>query len=938
MKKYTILFMLLIGFFISINLSFAVTTSQDNICYYDVDSNEEIGCYDSDTQLSVSVPYNLVGKWQNTEDYGLVGWNSVSYSVLPSRSKIGYRTPTTASTIGLSDPSVWYNKDLYGDICSVDINSYSSNSLSIYSSLKPYPVTSLPDSFLSTSHYMKTRVQAQLFDATSNEPLDLILYPTETTSDAQDYTNYVLVKPDTNQFTFDLPTNQYIYDTFGPGNYYWDFTAEPIDMKCDFNLNGSLDSSEIASNDYQSEPFEVLGGPHADDDGDGIPNSQDNEPLNAGPEIYKGSPYLYTKVNCVNQGGETISFDEQTGIISSSSTEHTDLQGPHTLFKSNDKSRNLHELNDGSGRYQFIETNGDFLPDDDIGYCDIRYNGPENTGIYTDVTFPQKDIVENKDDTIRKFRLNLSTNEICFIEKDGTCSNIYIPPTDTSKSIKIIKNGINIKNQTIRPEFLALQAHKIRKFDNINEAKDFVQKSYNLMTSLNITKDINNQSAGITKIKLKLQIPQSKRVNLTVYQVISKEITNYNQINFIDNSGSQIIINDKDPVIGWYFNESDGDEEIEFEVPGDNEAGAVIITQEPILYNEGELIVNYREENCEPSEAQLFELDDLIESKLYQSGSGKLYKVCLAHETLPLYANSNYLTQHIFNFTHESNLSFTQPLDEPVDVSVNPPVNPPVDLYWDMKIQKENPTGDYSCLGSVDNLTSSLFGDCGYTTKRIWLHLGEDNTPPTTTHEYPTIAHKIKITLNAQDNTGGSGVDSTYYCIESDFNDCTNTATYTKYEDPFFMTCPRDWGCKKNLHYYSQDNANNIEPVNTHEILLIDKGSSCASDCTAKPKPNRYLKECSNLNGCKYYQYNKTGQYDNGDYVANQCHFLIENSWADFNSTHEIRCPNGPFRQKSFTQKNIEITNNGCSNIMRQPYNVLINGESVTMYIISCIP
>ena len=218
------------------------------------------------------------------------------------------------------------------------------------------------------------------------------------------------------------------------------------------------------------------------------------------------------------------------------------------------------------------------------------------------------------------------------------------------------------------------------------------------MTKLNIIKELDTTTKpGKTIVKIKLNIPESQRTNLTIYQIFSKDVATYNQIQFIDDSNAQRIINDKDPVIGWYFNESKGNETIEYEVPGNNGGGIIIITQEPILFNEGELIINYREGSCQAGEAYLFEIDDLVDSKIYTPGSGRLYKVCVAHTGKSLQEGTGFANaQHLFNYTNKGNMSMTKPMTKSLDISISD-----TKLVWDVKVQAKNPTGDYSCLGSM---------------------------------------------------------------------------------------------------------------------------------------------------------------------------------------------------------------------------------------------
>ena len=68
---------------------------------------------------------------------------------------------------------------------------------------------------------------------------------------------------------------------------------------------------------------------------------------------------------------------------------------------------------------------------------------------------------------------------------------------------------------------------------------------------------------------------------------------NLRDINVISDGGGEFFVMDKDPVIGWYFNDSDFNTTIEYETDGSTEGGAIIISQEAILFNQGDLVEFY---------------------------------------------------------------------------------------------------------------------------------------------------------------------------------------------------------------------------------------------------------------------------------------------------------------------------------------------------------
>jgi len=260
-------------------------------------------------------------------------------------------------------------------------------------------------------------------------------------------------------------------------------------------------------------------------------------------------------------------------------------------------------------------------------------------------------------------------------------------------------------------------------------------------------------------------------------------------------------------------------------------------------------------------------------------------------------------------------------------------------VYWDLRIQEDNPNGNYSCIGSIENQDSSLFGDCEYNPeKRLWLHLGMDYNPPTMKLNYPYVAHVIKATIETYEPSWESGVDKSYYCIKNESVDCSTKTEFIEYTEEFSISCGTPWGCVKEVYMYSTDLAGNEAwPPAMEPVTLIDEGSSCTEDCSAKPSPNRYLKGCRNINGCTYHGYDNLGNFDDGEYVAEQCHYASLGSWVSFNSTHEIKCPTGPFRRSLFTLDRLYISSAECQNVQTTPHNILINGETVTMNFVYCL-
>jgi len=101
-----------------------------------------------------------------------------------------------------------------------------------------------------------------------------------------------------------------------------------------------------------------------------------------------------------------------------------------------------------------------------------------------------------------------------------------------------------------------------------------------------------------------------------------------------------------------------------------------------------------------------------------------------------------------------------------------------------------------------------------------------DKEAPTTTDNAPTEwqANDVTVTLTA-DDSDGSGVDKTYYCID-DEDICTPDNEYTTEIE---VICEEVTVCNKFLRYFTVDNVGNEENINS-VVVRIDKQKPSASD------------------------------------------------------------------------------------------------------------
>ncbi|MCB9370463.1 hypothetical protein H6501_02615 [Candidatus Woesearchaeota archaeon] len=569
----------------------------------------------------------------------------------------------------------------------------------------------------------------------------------------------------------------------------------------------------------------------------------------------------------------------------------------------------------------------------------------------------QELVFNNKKNEKRRFVL-LSNGSLYFKDRNDELHFIAFSsfvPVEANISInykELVADGSEefLTDPSINPETKAplylkedtiLKMNLVTQFRNKEDALEKVNKTLTLMNFLDIEKNLTYiESTNRTRVLISVKnVPLSYRENLTIYVVLPKEdLPSLEKLTLLTNS-KHFFVKDKDPIIGWQFNFSDENESVGFELEGNASTGTVIVTQDPVIYNEGNLLINYRQEQCNPDEAYLFDINDLIDSPVNRPQSSDLYHICVGH-------TSHYLTNqtlssvlNLFNMTTAAtaNLSITGFFPS-FTINLSDQTDP--FTTWSFSIGSLNP-GGYSCLGSLENTANSLFGDCEYTENRVWIKLNTDDKSPQTTISISSPGGIIEATLNASDlpNPGASGVKGIYYCVD-ELGVCNpdNISSFSAGENiTFSLTCSGISGCTKYVRFFAEDNKGNKEALQTETVTILDKGSKCEADCTAKPTPNRYLKECNGVSGCSYYPFAPNGVPDAGVYVANACHFLTKGSYASYNASHDILCPNGPVIAKRLTNETVDTKESTCEHIVKDSYLVLVNGEKVEMSILVCL-
>lgn len=877
------------------------------------------------SQKSFSPGINNIDFSDTNFNFYLVQKNRVyiPFYALSNSDKVGFKVEAMPyyndfsmdlNGIDLSFP----RRDLSSDLCSVSVSATNRISSNLNS---PYQASgstySIPDSILKDYYYMKTFVALEVTDNDGN--IIGYVYPDSdstqgeyevagrvleengidtsqldnqeldedsslTSSDTE--VPYVLAKPDDVSVSF--VSNLANFVDRGFGDYNFEMIAIPIDMKCDFDSSGDLDSSEILSDNNNLGTTQDTVENFGEDFDSFVQSVIHDKPVSEIDQDEDGVIDAFEKSTCRGEENGKIFFGgcSKPQFIGDSFT-----LPPHSIY---DKFRNL-EINRSA---KIVE-----LLDDTKTTNKLIYNYSNHHYYFEN----SKGKLEQLDD-FKPFKKKIE-------EKSGTT----VSETDL-----------------LSPDMYTLDAFKIRPFSNKEDIEGFLNKSSETMRSLDINK---TKSINDGKQEVSYSIGNISGENpLTMYVIFDKSIT-IDQIVPKDSTG-KFFIQEKDPIIGWHFDEDDdsSDEEVGYEVPEDEDDGTIVITEEPILYNEGELIVNYRNTECNPDEQELFQLDELENSSVYHDGSHN-FKVCLAHvnetvEDLTTYNNSielggvtddNYITQ-------ESSGTL---VGASIDKSKNE------NFVWDMKIQKDNPDGNYSCVGSYGVGDPSTFGDCGYNPdNRLWVHFGKDIMSPNTTIDVPVLSHTVYIDFSIEEEpVYGAGLNKTMYCITGEYGSCDpqygESQTLNGNSDEFRIqeSCPDDSGCRKKIRYQSVDNFGNKEDIKEYDLNIIDKASSCQSNCLSVPSPDRYLKECRGINQCEYYETNG----DDGEKVAQLCDLQLEDTWVSYNTTHEIQCPGGPIRETSFTGTNLDINSRECSQLRTTPYSIIFNGQSMIMNIVSCI-
>ena len=84
------------------------------------------------------------------------------------------------------------------------------------------------------------------------------------------------------------------------------------------------------------------------------------------------------------------------------------------------------------------------------------------------------------------------------------------------------------------------------------------------------------------------------------------------------------------------------------------------------------------------------------------------------------------------------------------------------------------------------------------------------------------------------------------------------------------------------------------------------------------------------------YDFDFNGLFDDGKYVAGICDLYTEGSYARFNTTHDIKCPAGPFRETIFGDEPVDLSGSACYDLITYEYPLIVDKETVLMKVYTC--
>ncbi len=523
-------------------------------------------------------------------------------------------------------------------------------------------------------------------------------------------------------------------------------------------------------------------------------------------------------------------------------------------------------------------------------------------------------------DEFAEYNVNLGSVELfgryyIYIEKNGdltiTEKETRNPEYFTLNNSNLIVNGKVVDE--IKIIYILSQVFPNEDIDFIIDKYEKLNRIYK---DIEILKTYDGNSVN-TKIKT-----SKKFYDMYLVEYITKDkvLSAKNEL-----TGKFGIIKD-DPMIGWHFDELEDDDTIYYETDGieldDDSTITIIIDEEIIFENDTELeesfttdnMINVRisSTNCLDDEIELVHLEDKFGGLVEMSNMSNYdYKVCITSNNFSL--NTDCILNHVKIFSLEnltnSKLSFF-PSTYNVCIGSNDK------LWFDVEIGGLK--DDYTCLISFKDI--STIGRCNEFENNIQIKIINDSTPPTTNDNLLDVydVNTVFVELYASDNY--SGVNATYYCMG---NECNSNVLY---DGVFEVKCPQSYNsCTTSIKYYSVDRAGNVENIKQKSFYISDKQVKCQADCTTLSS-GRFYSICNGIGTCSFLNIE----------VANKCNGGLPGYYVEYNETHDVMCPNGPYKLSANSKESVSVSGLDCKHYVKKDIPVLHEGEMVIMSIYSC--
>ncbi len=221
----------------------------------------------------------------------------------------------------------------------------------------------------------------------------------------------------------------------------------------------------------------------------------------------------------------------------------------------------------------------------------------------------------------------------------------------------------------------------------------------------------------------------------------------------------QLYIVADDPVIGWYFNESDSSEEITYEIPGLNEGGTIVITQEAIVYNDGPLVWSWPSavDGCSAGATLIGYSENLVDGKF--SKTPATYAICLDHNFVDLTTDLsdpgayNFIT--LFHYDPQTGYVWSPDNAPGFTTAVKVGTKNPA-IHLSATMSAENPSPGSGMWSSGISMGDLLIGDSGFTTNRLWVGEVPSDGNGSTYAEVSTVISADQVWMDR--NLGASQV------------------------------------------------------------------------------------------------------------------------------------------------------------------------------------